>query len=429
MKWFFSLSFVALSFLSVGQEEDEYVQLKKLRFENARYEDQIKTAMLYRKGAEGTFPVLRMGSADQLELVFDDLNGELTDYTVTFIHCDHEWQPDDLDYMEYVNGIDNIYITDYEFSTNTRQKYVHYEFSFPNEECRFLLSGNYLMVVYREEDRSDLILSKRFMITENTIAVDADIHPATQAEDRFTKQEIDFNIKYADGALTEVYSNLHVVLIKNRRWDNVLTGLQPQFVKQNELVYDYEDGNVFWGGAEYRFFDTRASSMTGPKVGRVFLRNDSNIVFLNLGTRKNIRAYVNDLDLNGGLRIKVYDDMFNASTDADYHLTYFAIEQPLPFEGGDVYLMGDWNSKQIEEEYKMMYDEEKQLYKGAFYFKQGYYNYQYVFVPEGSSVGNESKMEGTHARTENEYGILVYYKRIQDDFERLIFYRSYRINN
>ena len=42
--------------------------------------------------------------------------------------------------------------------------------------------------------------------------------------------------------------------------------------------------------------------------------------------------------------------------------------------------------------------------------KQGYYNYQYLFVPKNKTVGITEIMEGNHWETENDYIVYVYYR-------------------
>ncbi|HAH58068.1 MAG TPA: DUF5103 domain-containing protein, partial [Bacteroidales bacterium] len=52
--------------------------------------------------------------------------------------------------------------------------------------------------------------------------------------------------------------------------------------------------------------------------------------------------------------------------------------------------------------------------------KQGYYNYLYAFLPNGSTKADLSRLEGTHYQTRNRYTILVYYREQGTRFDRLI---------
>jgi len=52
--------------------------------------------------------------------------------------------------------------------------------------------------------------------------------------------------------------------------------------------------------------------------------------------------------------------------------------------------------------------------------KQGYYNYEYAFIRDGSCDGTASIFEGSHYETENDYLILMYYRNPQERYDRLI---------
>ena len=40
------------------------------------------------------------------------------------------------------------------------------------------------------------------------------------------------------------YGDLYVVIRQNGRWDNAISGLNPVFVRDNELIYDYDEDNA-----------------------------------------------------------------------------------------------------------------------------------------------------------------------------------------
>jgi hypothetical protein len=52
--------------------------------------------------------------------------------------------------------------------------------------------------------------------------------------------------------------------------------------------------------------------------------------------------------------------------------------------------------------------------------KQGYYNYEYAFLKDGTTDGTASYFEGSHYETENDYMILIYYRNPQDRYDRLM---------
>ena len=68
----------------------------------------------------------------------------------------------------------------------------------------------------------------------------------------------------------------------------------------------------------------------------------------------------------------------------------------------------------------MKYNYKYKQYECTLYLKQGYYNYQYIFLPNGSKVGDETFIEGNHYDTENEYSIFIYNRESGTTFDKLV---------
>ena len=135
MKSFLVIVFFFLTLGSFSQEE--YVNTKVLEYRNMNYEKQINSVLLYRKGDILSLPNIPLGGNGQLALLFDDFNTEIQDYMVSFIHCTPDWKPTGLDYMQVVDGIDHQYITDYDFSGPTKQRYISIDLNSPMNRPSF----------------------------------------------------------------------------------------------------------------------------------------------------------------------------------------------------------------------------------------------------------------------------------------------------
>ena len=66
----------------------------------------------------------------------------------------------------------------------------------------------------------------------------------------------------------------------------------------------------------------------------------------------------------------------------------------------------------------MYYNPSLEIYEGVLLLKQGFYNYKYVLKKNGMFYKNG--ISGTHALTENEYLILVYYRNIAYQYDSII---------
>ena len=162
-------------------------------YENKIFNTQIKTLLCHKKEEELSLPIINLNSDEQLLISFDDLEANIKDYYYTIIHCNSDWTASNLMQSEYISGFIDDHIKDYEFSFNTLQKYIHYSFSFPTEEMKPILSGNYVFKIF--EKGGNTIAYKRFMILETKLSIEAQVRKATLAEYRTTKHEIDFTIK------------------------------------------------------------------------------------------------------------------------------------------------------------------------------------------------------------------------------------------
>ena len=78
----------------------------------------------------------------------------------------------------------------------------------------------------------------------------------------------------------------------------------------------------------------------------------------------------------------------------------------------------------------MTYNRSSQAYEATMLLKQGYYNYNYLFVADGDTRGNSGPTDGNFYETENEYIILVYYRPNGGRYEKLVGYRcmNFKIN-
>ena len=106
---------------------------------------------------------------ERIQLSFDDLSGTERDFYYRVIHCNKNWQPSDINEIDYISGFQDERLRKYVYSTNTRMNYIHYTQSIPSADFKIKISGNYLLVIY--EDNIDYpILTRRFVVSENIVA-------------------------------------------------------------------------------------------------------------------------------------------------------------------------------------------------------------------------------------------------------------------
>jgi hypothetical protein len=404
---------------------------KTLRTEDWIYEENIKTPIFYE--STGDFnemfnpPIVSLGQPFPLQLEFDDITKQTDRYYYRIIPCDRDWNVVNLNDSEFLREFINDYlITGYVMSFNTRVKYVHYIFQVPKVK----LSGNYLVMVYRNGNPDDIVLTRRFLVYENRVGISANVRISVGVEERFTHQQVDFTISY--GSYPYIFNPLQevkVVVRQNNRWDNALTTLKPLYVKETEKMLDYNFFNLennFPGGKEFRMFDCRKVRTNSINIEKTDFSPTDIDVYLMREKSRNGQSYTNYFDADGRF-VVANNEVGGAYNDPDYVNVNFDLKlSEMPF--GSVYLLGFFNDWKIDPKYKLQYDSESETYKAKILLKQGYYNYIYAVKGIKDIKSDELALEGSSYQTENIYEIIVYHKPIGSRSDLIVGYYSVKFN-
>ncbi|MEO6883922.1 MAG: DUF5103 domain-containing protein [Bacteroidia bacterium] len=408
------------NFISEKDSGNQYFNANYLRYSDHIYKSNIRTVELYEKSWELSPPLIQLNSEQRLKLSFDDLDGDMKSYSYTLVHCDANWQPSDLHPMDYLNGFTQDQIIDYAYSYNTLQHYTHYNLIFPNENMQITKSGNYLLEVYTDNDPDSLVFTKRFMVFEQKVTVNAQVTKPVDANDMYYKQAVKFSIDYTGYNIADPYGSLTVVITQNGRWDNAISTLKPLYIKENFLDYNYDQDNEFTGDNEFRHFDLQSLRYKTDRISVINLdSNKHNQVFLTDDETRNFKRYFSDADINGNYLIKTHDGT-NSELESEYVNVHFFLPYDAPITDGNLYVFGALSAWQCTDDCKMNYDYKAHGYTLSMYLKQGYYNYEYVFLKDGSTAADATLIEGMHYETENDYTIYVYNRPLGSTYDQLI---------
>lgn len=396
-------------------------QQNKFYYENAVYSENIKTVQMYRAGFELSYPVLTLNEDAQLLFKFDDLSDEAKDYNYTVIHCDANWNESYIRQPEYINGFTDNPITDYKLSFNTTFHYSNYQLLLPNDNMKFNFSGNYVLVVYEGNNKESVVITQRFYIVEPRVNIQGTVRRATNDPFQGSNHEIDFVVSHNDLLIENPLKDVKVVLMQNGRWDNAIRNLKPLFIRQNRLEYNYQRENVFQAGNEFRYFDNRSNKFNGEYVASTeFHRPYFHKTLLKDEVRVN-KDFFKYKDMNGKFTIESQDkEVRDPDTECDYTFVHFTLPLQSILLGGSVNVFGactGWNANKSNE---MTWNFNTSAYELTLLLKQGYYNYEYVYVPQGSLVADQGNIEGNFWETENDYLIFVYYSDFAARFDRLV---------
>ncbi len=388
-----------------------------------RIEEQInspdlKTVQLNRTDLQLAYPLILLQSEDALILSFDDLKSGMANYYYTFEYCDQKWEPSGLTAFDYLDGFEENPVSDYALSFGTSQHYTHYSVTFPNDDVQFKLSGNYVIRVWKDDDRDTPVIVKRFFVWEESASAEPKVYRPNRIEFRNQYQEVNFTIDIRNLGISNPFDEVRVTLLQNGRFDNALYDLKPRMVSSDQLIYDNDD-IVFKAGREYRRFDTKTLKFQSDRIRKIVSSPTGYDVYVNADDSRLYQQYFYEKDINGQYVINA-DLANNVNTESDYAQVHFVLKYPYFISDGEFYVYGDLSDRMLNATNKMTYDFDLQQYTATLYLKQGYYNYMYAFVSAGSTVADFNFGEGDHFETENDYILLIYHHEYDRNYDRLI---------
>ncbi len=400
------------------------LQATNIKYEDYIYNDSIKTVLLYQVGNPLSYPIIRLNSQDKLKLSFDDLTGNVKNYAVKFIHCDENWQPSNIPTMDYMNNFEFDNITDYDYSYNTLQYYVHYNYIFPNDNIKFLISGNYILYVYNTDDEDDIILSKRFVITEDIVGVSVKIKAPELPLYRKTHQELYIDIDISGlGECNDPAHEIKLCILQNNRWELAHKDIAPYSIENHKLIYRYDDKLLFKGSNEFRYFNTKTTRFLSQHIANIRYFDNHYHFYLYADPVKKYKQYLYEKDLNGKYKVDV-EMKNNPELEADYVYVHFYLPYDYPLNTGDLYISGALTNWEYNNKNKLLYDYKNKAYYTDLYLKQGFYNYHYTFVDKKTGKADDSLIEGTYNDTENDYLVYVYFHKVGSRYTRVVAVRK-----
>ena len=411
------------------------------------FDPRFRTLQVSLPGAFMAPPVISLDGEEQLCISFDELGGKRSYLRYTLVHCDANWQPSRLLDSDILDGFNEAEVDDYAYSAAVFRPYVNYRICLPNDQMRPLISGNYLLKVYREDETADTpVLQARFSVSEDAVRLTGE---ATSITDRGTNgeyQQLNFDIDLGQYTVKDPYTELIVTVEQNGIPVPAAQPIRPLRMEPRRLIYEHSPGLIYPAGNEYRRFETVRTDYNGMHIEDSRFETDGYTAILKPDSERATRPYVFDSTQHGRFKI----DEWNGSDpdlSADYIWTEFTLDFPR-IMNGDVVIDGEFTEALPLAEKRMDWDPDRSLYTKRILLKQGSYNYRYAALPTGrpSSPGSPSTgtssprdgygseataeaprsaldaspIEGNHYETRNEYTIRVYHRPFGSRYDHLI---------
>ena len=340
---------------------------------------------------------------DVINISFDILGKKKGDYYYTITHCDYKWNSSDISKFEYIDGYDDIRISNYFFSQNTYQSYTNFNFQIPNQRLKIKLDGNYIINVF--DQNNNQIFQRKIVVKDNIYNGIINITRSKEIIDSPYSQNLQVVFNNLDNVIFNSTSDYKLFIVKNNNLKSSKIFSIPRLQTGLKLIYD---NLKFEGGSEYLYFDSKNILLPSNEIKRVDFKKIYNTT---LYTDFEESVYTLQPDLNGTFILNA--DCFEKNICADYSNVIFSLKTNKNYEN-DIFIIGEFNNNVLSEKYKMK-KETKNYYTKDIVLKQGLYNYKYVVKTK-----NGFKDLSNFWQTENNYKAILYEKKITDRYYKII---------
>lgn len=411
MKTVFLISTLVLAMASGAQIPDH------------TYKSNIHSIKLHPYANPVGYPVIRLNSADELELYFDDLDADIKNYYYSFQLCNADWQPAALHTFDYIRGFQNVRITTYRTSNIAFTRYTNYQARVPDRNCLPSRSGNYLLKVFLNGDTSQLVFTKRFLVVDVKASVGVQVQQPFNGSIFRTHQKLHVTVTANSQINIFNQQDFQVVLLQNFIWPSAVYLNRPTIFRGNYFEYSDESLTAFPAGKEWRWIDLRSLKLMSERMHRIDKQPTRTDVYVKPDGERQNQAYLYYRDVNGLYTIETSDNV-NPFWQSDYAYVHFSFFPPgnKQYAGRNVYVFGELTGYALDEGSRMNFNEEKGAYEKTLFLKQGFYNYSFATKPdkEEDKEFTYENTEGNYWGTENAYMVLVYYRSFGGRADELI---------
>jgi hypothetical protein len=238
----------------------------------------------------------------------------------------------------------------------------------------------------------------------------------TDIDTNLSHQQVSFTLNYNSSEVVDPATEIKPYIYQNSRTDNAVALVKPIYVTPGRLEYVHNRQLIFPAGNEYRRFEVINMHYATQGVDRVtYFEPYYHATLLPDAPRRN---YSFDMDHDGRYLIR-YNMAQDTDIEADYLFVHFTLDMPRR-TGGAFYLTGEFAYNDFTSPYRMEYNTAEQCYEATVLLKQGAYDFMYLWVPDGSRVGQTAPAEGNFYEAENEYQVYIYHRPFGGRYDRLV---------
>ena len=338
------------------------IVLYSYTYRTQAFSGNIHTLQVLREGERYGTPVVDLQSGQAISISFDETGYISSNFHYKIIHCNSNWEQSSLSSMEYLDGFDGNSITNYDYSINTTVNYIHYQLSLPNEDVQFKVSGNYAVIIAKDNDfENGVVACACFTIVEPMARINATISGNTMKEINGKYQQLQIDIDIDQLKSVNPMHDFMLIVKQNGREDNQVTLTSPSSILSNKISYSNLQELIFEGGNQYRTIDFSSRYTYGSGIDRIRYEEGEYHVYLEPAQTRADKRETYNIDAHGDYAIN-YQDGEESDLEADYMWVHFYLPLEKPFLSGSMNIMGRFTGNIIGEESKMEYDFTRKYY-------------------------------------------------------------------
>lgn len=381
----------------------------------------FKSIQLYRKGNQNNPPIITLNNKEKLVLEFDELTSLSGQFRITFEHFDQNWNPSNIPEAWYLDGFNELIITGGEINSLSKPNYFHYKTEFPNNNVKFISSGNYLLNVFDYSSNTKLF-SIPFFVTEQAGKMTSRVETLFNSGNNFSASDQLFSIFEYPEEVEFPQFDLSFRFVQNRFWGSAKSTETFDITSPGKVRFYTPRSNLFTSGFDFIPLDLTDLNINLDKIEdwqpeftppRVILKRD----ILNFTASPSV-----GYSSNFGKPEK--------NRDSRYAEVKFRFKSgTLNTENTDLYVAGDFNSWILNKDSELNYNSNTGTWSTDVLIKEGNYRYKYFQKNKNSANSTAIPINDSITNRRQTYHSFVYYLDPEKNYQRLLIIGSFNSGN
>lgn len=379
----------------------------------------IYSVELFPNGRPNAAPFLELNSNDQLTLRFESLGFDSHSFQISFTHHNPDWSKSGLSPDQYFIGFDQHDIPGGILSRTTQPYYRSYPYTFPNQNVRFRVSGNYMLHVHNR-DTGELEFSLPFFVYENEGSVASSTETLRSARYQLRLMHRPVSRYSLPDFVDQPQFDLSFYYSQNQFWGQMTEAQELDFSDPNQAQFELSSNRPFVGDYEFRVLNLN----NVDQLSRSVLDIDKTSEPWKVVLRDEAEGFTRPVSIGSPQLYGPEHSMNRNYLDVRFSLDAGDYQN----DGQEIYLVGDFNSWKLNTQYRMTFDENIGRWVQSVIMKEGTYRYKYVLV-DNNRV-DDLAFDTLFPENRQEYHAFVYFRDINQFYHRLLqvntFYKESR---